>query len=146
MQSLLTEVADVVQGSGPLRVVHSLTGDGINTNEAAAKRVFAHYSKMSGEMLLYFLVVWRCTSHQANLVVAVAICGKLLSKPLEQDTLCENCSRFFKYLLCDHCDDFAFALRQHIAQTLVVREYADLGAAPQISQATLDMQTLYGRE
>jgi len=84
--------------TSPLRVIHLLTGDGVNTNEAASKRLYQHYHNSSCETLRYFLLVWRCASHQANLCVEIAICGRLLPEPLDQNDLCANCSRFFKYL------------------------------------------------
>ncbi|CAK0811396.1 unnamed protein product [Prorocentrum cordatum] len=129
-----------------VRVVHLLIGDGINTNEAAAKRLFEHYGRRAGGILQYRLITWRCASHQANLVVEVALCGKLLSRPLEENDLAANCSRFFKYLLAEHCDQFATALRHHIASTLQFDRYDEKAAAPPPSEAVLNMQRLYGKD
>ena len=42
----------------------------------------------------YRLISLGCVSHQVNLVVQVAICGKVLAKPLLTDAICCACSRF----------------------------------------------------
>ena len=144
VQGIMKILAALPQRS--VRVVHLLIGDGINTNEAAAKRLFEHYGRRAGGILQYRLISWRCASHQANLVVEVALCGKLLSRPLEENDLAANCSRFFKYLLAEHCDQFATALRRHIASTLQFNRYDSKAAAPPPSEAVLNMQRLYGND
>ena len=132
-----------------VRVVHCLTGDGLNTNEAAAKRLLAHFSNGANCAVKYFLIVWRCASHQGNLVVLVAICGGLYANPLEKDELCANCSRFFKYVLPEHCDNFARNLFRHVSERLQVLPTpagGDALEAPQGPGATASLQRLYGRD
>jgi hypothetical protein len=82
--------------AAPLRVVHLLTGDGIPTNMAAARRVFHHFRQR--EAMCYRLLVWSCASHQANLVVQIAVCGSLTREPIQADSICATCSRLFKHL------------------------------------------------
>jgi hypothetical protein len=129
-----------------VRVLHCLTGDGINTNEAAAKRLHWHYTRSFRGRCKYFLIVLRCASHQANLCVQAALCGRILRQPLEQDELCANCSRFFKHLLADHCDEYAAALRSHVIGRLQFREYGPDEHIPSVSPMSRSLLTLYGRD
>jgi len=131
-----------------LRMIHLLTGDAVPTNEAAAKRVwkyFRHHARRLG--LRYSLLVIKCSSHQSNLVVQVAICGKVLKKAVEVDALCGTCSRLFKYLMADYLEDFATALkRQVLAKFSILEE--DEGSADTIMhrQHSKRMQELYGKD
>ena len=63
---------------GQVWLFHVLIGDGIPTNEAAAKYVWAlaQLGAPGGGALLYFLVLIKCASHQASLVNATASVGK----------------------------------------------------------------------
>ncbi len=106
-------------GRGPasrLRVIHLLTGDGVPTNMAAARRLLHSYRKDAH--VEYRLIVWLCAAHQANLVVQVAICGSLLADPVNQNGLCGTCSRLFKYLISDYFDEFSSSLRSWVTESL----------------------------
>lgn len=86
-----------------LKCIHLLTVDGINTNLNAARRLC--YKFCTDPRLNYSLISWKCASHVVNLVVVVAICGSLLSEPIEDDDECAACSRFFhviRYVLEPH--------------------------------------------
>ena len=100
-----------------VRVVHILCGDGINTNENASKRVlqfFRNHSTWGRFSLHYRVILIRCASHQANLVVLVGICQAQLAKAADKDEVCLNCVRLFKYLLPDYIGEFSSALRQYV--------------------------------
>ena len=61
-----------------LRCVHVLTGDSVNTNENAVRRLLFHFvrhSRWEDFTLEYRLVVWRRASHLANLCTMTAIRG-----------------------------------------------------------------------
>ena len=49
----------------PLRLVHLLTGDGIATNMAAARRLFRHFQQKAA--FQYRLLVWSCASRRLEL-------------------------------------------------------------------------------
>jgi hypothetical protein len=78
--------------------------------------------------------------------VQAALCGRILRQPLEQDELCANCSRFFKHLLADHCDEYAAALRSHVIGRLQFREYGPDEHIPSVSPMSRSLLTLYGRD
>ena len=102
-----------VQTPQCVRVVHILAGDNINTNENAAKRVYA-FVKQQERMLLirYSLLAWRCASHKANLIVNVAVCscyklagggfGRIVRKASTNSALAGTIVRLFKYLVADY--------------------------------------------
>lgn len=101
------------------RIIHCLVGDGVNTNENASKRLYKHFSDQgAASNFSYFLLVWKCASHQSNLVVNIAICGRFGGRPAEEDLVCCACSIFFKYLLADYVDEFAEGLRRHVVSRL----------------------------
>ena len=87
-------------GSGAieLRLVRWLIGDGVNTNENCAKRVLQYFTqaKIEGVVLKYSLLVVKCASHQANLVILVNIVGDVVAKPHLNDRLCATRSRSFE--------------------------------------------------
>lgn len=91
------------RGARRAKIIHLMVGDGIPTNEAAAKRLLHQYSikKAWGPEVQYRLLVWKCASHQSNLVVLVAIAGRMVADAVEQDDLCgrwmdvRGCVKFF---------------------------------------------------
>lgn len=62
-----------------VRFVHLITGDAINTNEAAARRVLYYSRNMLPRHVRYRMLVFRCAAHKCNLVTVAAICGRDLS-------------------------------------------------------------------
>ena len=61
----------------------------------------------------------KCASHQANLVVQVAVVGGMIQDPVNQCDLTAACSRFFKHLLPVCVEDILFSLRAWSQQNLV---------------------------
>ena len=108
------------------RVLHMLVGDGVNTNENASKRVLNHFlNQHPTGRVLYRLLVWRCASHQANLVVVVAIAGKLGGSVLDNSPLCATLSRLYKFLVPSYLDEFTAQLRNLVASTFELRTDVD---------------------
>ena len=66
----------------------------------------------------YAVVVWRCASHQINLIVAVAIVGELVSDPLDTCDVCAAFSRLYKHLIPMYVEGFAHMLNKHLMDTL----------------------------
>ena len=117
---------------GKLSIIHLVTGDGVNTNEAAARRVLFYFVAQSPlkHRIRYRIVVWKCGSHKANLIVMVAICGCSMSKPIDGNALCGAAVRLFKYLIPAYCDDFGRKLQLLVLDrvTLVHEALVDAGS------------------
>ena len=130
------------------RIIHLLIGDGVNTNENAAKRLWRYYqenTKWGGLKLKYHLIAIRCSSHQVNLVVVVAICGELLLNAVERNSICANATRLYKYLIRDYLEEFSANLKQHIADTMRVVGPDDPLVVDGLGRAkALQLQALYG--
>ena len=93
------------------RCIHLLTGDSVRTNDNAARRLLQHMRSWAPQhRMLYTLIVWLCASHQANLVVLVAICGGLVKDATKNDTICVACSRLCRHLMVDYSEEFSKAL------------------------------------
>lgn len=90
-----------------LRLIHCVTGDSINTNEAACRRLLAYFLEFQRrfpQVLQYSLLVTKCASHQANLVVQVAVVGGMIQDPVNHaadfsSTCCQSVWRTFCSLL-----------------------------------------------
>ena len=128
-----------------IRLVHMLIGDGLNTNENVAKRIF-YYFQTAGlvERVDYRLVVLKCSSHQSNLVVVVAIAGGKASNILDNCELCGTLSRVYKYLVPSYLEEFNHRLREIVLRRFVV--CSDIGSpATMASQAqNAKLVALYG--
>ena len=58
-------------------LIHLLVGDGVGTNEAAAKILIAWLRAQPwAARVRYFLLVVKCANHQANLAIGSAVSGK----------------------------------------------------------------------
>ena len=148
MESLVAGIPVEHRGSTKVRLIHLLTGDAIPNNEAAAKRVLEYFFRNARRLgLRYAILVFKCSSHQSNLVVQVAICGKILTKVLEVNALCGTCSRLFKYLMSDYLEDFASALKKEVVANLSIVEEDDVSADTLMHRKhSKDMQQLYGED
>lgn len=87
--ALISTVNDILQNllggalaSDQLKptVVHSITGDAINTNENACRYVLRHFShtRAWSSRINFRMVVFRCAAHKCNLVSVAAVCGRSL--------------------------------------------------------------------
>ena len=130
-----------------LRFIHLLTGDSVNTNINAAKRLlqfFLNKPRFENVNLQYSLVTWKCVSHVVNLIVVVAIVGQLLGNPAEQDDVCAAASRFYKYLVHDYIEQYNMALYMFLSSNFRVL----VGSVDMVSEetrnATGQLQLLYG--
>ena len=121
-----------------VRLIHLLVGDGIPTNYAASRRLWSAVGRAQLQVD-YNLLIFRCSAHQANLTVVVAICNEQLQQPVEQNPICAACSRLFKHLMVDYAEEFALSLRLFVERHLQLR--------PLESRSTEEgqkLQTLYG--
>ena len=124
-----------------IRVVHILAGDGIGTNENAAKRVLAFVPARWPEVE-YMCVSMKCASHQANLAMAVAVAGQAGKRSeLSENDLCANVSRLCKYVLADAGELLLHRLRVHLLQTT---RFVTEPVSPEAATALRNLQALYG--
>ena len=114
---LLTTILGDETPAVPLQVLHVCTGDGINTNAAALKRVYRYMAKTwsKKDWISYRLLNWKCSSHRANLVVQYVVCDG------QRDSLLRaNCSRLYKYIIPAYADEIGHNLRTYVVEKLVV--------------------------
>jgi hypothetical protein len=128
-----------------IRVARILIGDALNTNENAAKRVL-HFMSTEGvvEGVDYRLVVLKCSSHQSNLVVVVAIAGGKASNVLDTCELCGTLSRLYKYLLPSYLEDFTARLRDIVLRRFSVHSDESSDATRAGQQENVRLPELYG--
>ena len=151
--SVLAEKLDARQTD--LWFLHVLVGDGIGTNEAAARRVLAAVRRQPlAPGLRYMLMVVKCANHQANLVVGSAVHGLAakigfsttaalincpnpfeskrvaFTDPGPHTHVCGAIVRLFKYLVADYYHEFYAALRGHV-ETLQFLLQQPAGSRPE---------------
>ena len=102
-------------------LVHVIVGDGVATNEAACRRLWARARKepLAAGRLRYFLAVYKCSTHQANLAAKSAVvgaaavaaaattCAEAGREP--HTVVCGVVTRLYKYLVNDYFEEFATA-------------------------------------
>ena len=107
----------------PIWLMHVLVGDGVGTNEAAAKILLSWFQRSPlPDGLVYFVMNVKCANHQANLVVGSVVAGRAalvgtnvcsgfgsapwhsrVDKHLSTSAanhVCGTIVRMFKYLVC----------------------------------------------
>ena len=102
---------------------HIIVGDGIATNEAAAKFLWSCMQQRGlGRGTRYFLLLIKCGTHQVGLTAKSAVVGRaaaVAGGKLYQD-IAGVCVRLFKYLICDYYDEFVFSAHEWALRHLEV--------------------------
>ena len=132
-----------------VRLIHIVVGDGIPTNENAVKRAYPILKKLCADLgIHYSLIPLVCASHMGNLLVQVAICGKIEKKPEEASFLCGTLVRLFKYVLPDYTEELSKGLSNQVLRMLRVVRPADAAAVPDGGDVLLaaKLQKLYGKD
>ena len=144
-------------------LIHWLVGDGVGTNEAAAKILIAWLGAQPlAARVRYFLLVVKCANHQANLAIGSAVSGKTalagsryagsLEAPLVARALahakksvatevCGAVVRLFKYLVSDYYADFLSNLHDIVGR---IAPAAASAFRQQQFQTWRGMQRVYG--
>ena len=136
----------------PLRLIYILTGDGINTNLASAKKMFSFFAQNAsyhGTRVDLRLWCVRCASHVANLVVLVALVGEIISAPVDNSDLCAALVRWYKYIVPQYVEELNSSLRSFLLSNFRVQvgDPNDCNLhEPNLRQKSLDLQRLYGRD
>ena len=124
-------------------VCHILTGDGIATNEAAARWVLAYMRAWCQRIgFVYRQMCIICGGHTSNLVVLTALCGGFVKEPQKTDSICANSSRVFRHLMVDYSEEFSMSLWRWLeSETRLLQEHEVDSVA---MAAAKDLQKLYG--
>ena len=145
IKAMMAAIGGNRNGCSRIRLIHCVTGDAIPTNAAAMRRLYHYWRQDVDEhnMIEYMLVGFVCSSHQCNLVVQVAVVGRLMWRPEENDTLTANCSRWFRHLLSDYAEEYALSLKIYVDNP----DHVHMSLArppPAAQQRTSNLLKLYG--
>ena len=102
---------------------HVLVGDGIATNEAAAKRLWQCLQDRGlGPRVRYLLVLVVCGTHQAGLAAKSSVQGRAasLARGELHATVIGVAVRLFKYLINDYFDEYVYSVNEWVLRDLVV--------------------------
>ena len=120
--------------------VHVLVGDGINTNEAAAKILWSCVTAVPlAPNVRYFLILVKCATHQAALSAKAVVEGlpALLAGGELHKALVGTAVRLFKYVLCDYFEDVCAAVHRWVDQVLEVLDPSKADLTSQQQAAAL---------
>ena len=131
-------------------MLHCLIGDGIPTNVAAAKILWAfrdHVCEQDGTVVRYFLLVGKCGTHQTALSAKNGIVGRVAAAAAGDSTEYEgvtaNAVRLFKYLVPDYYEDFKKSVATWVHDYLKVLLPSGAGELPQDRAQAGSLQVLY---
>ena len=135
--------AEGMATSSPIWLVHIIVGDGIATNEAAARQLWANAMRKAvvpgGR---YFLILIKCGNHQAALTAKYAVVGEGAKAVSSDAAACEDvtatCVRLFKYVVGDYYEELVKSCGQW-ARASVGRNFSLLSSQPQAAA----LQNLY---
>ena len=123
-------------------VFHLLVGDGIPTNEAAAKVVWACMRQRPlAPRVRYFLAVVKCAVHQVALSAKCGVIGvaaETAGGKVYKD-IAGVAVRLFKYLLLDYYEEFCTSAREWVLRALRLVEHSEaertlLGRGPDVNK------------
>ena len=104
-------------------VIHILVGDGIPTNEAAAKLLLSCIEERElAPGTRYFLIVVKCATHQSGLSARSAVEGRAAAAAGGElyQIISGVTVRLFKYVICDYFEEFVASVREWLLQKLEV--------------------------
>ena len=102
---------------------HVLVGDGIATNEAAAKRLWQCLEDRGlGPRVRYLLVLVVCGAHRAGLAAKSSVQGRAarVARGELHATVIGAAVRLFKYLINDYFDEYVYSVNEWVLRDLVV--------------------------
>ena len=126
---------------------HILIGDGIATNEAAAKIL---WTCMQLQPLApgtrYFLAVLKCATHQTGLTAKSSVVGRAAATGAGESELYKAitgvATRLFKFVINDYFEEFVFSVREWVCADLLVQP-AEAGEDLAATGAAKALQRLY---
>ena len=145
LHSVASAVREARVGSfnGRMRLIHCIVGDGVAANQLAARLLWQWMQRDGCKN--YYLLVFTCSTHAANLVVRAAICTeeeKRQDQSVDGHPIVATSVRLFKYLLPEYGLSFIERLQSYVSEKLLVHP----GQFPprDIQQEWKNLQTLYG--
>ena len=115
-------------------LVHIIVGDGIPTNLAAAKLLWACVAQVQlGTQVRYFIVVVKCGTHQAALSAKSGVVGSFAAAAGGDlyKTVAGTAVRLFKYIINDYYEEMVNNVRAWVSRQLrVLGPREGTGAAP----------------
>ena len=99
-------------------MMHTLIGEGIPTDLAAARLVWACVAERPlAQHVRYFLFVVKCATHQAALSAKAGVSGSFAEAAGGQlyKTICGTAVRLFKYLVNDYYEEFCSTARDWVS-------------------------------
>ena len=91
--------------------------------------------------------MWKCASHQANLLCALAVCGSLSADKKNDSTLCGTLTRMYKYIFPYYILELTWSLRQYVqAHFKLVVEEEPSEETMQHKERTQRLLELYGED
>lgn len=126
---------------------HVVIGDGIGTNEAAGKTLWACVRQRPlAPGTRYFLVVLKCVTHQTGLTARSSVEGRAAAMGAGGSELYKAltgvAARLFKFVICDYFEEFVFSVREWVVAALVVQP-AEAGEDAAATGAAAALQLLY---
>ena len=125
---------------------HMLVGDGIETNEKAAKYLWTCLQQEGlGPRVRYFLLVIVCGTHQMGLTAKSAVTGRAAACATGgelHDDIAGVTVRLFKYLIKDYFEEFVASVDEWVSRDLKLVRHDAADLAGQAS--TAKMRNLYG--
>ena len=125
-------------------MMHILIGDGIPTNLAAAKLMWASVAERPlGSRVRYFLLVVKCATHQAALTAKAAVTGSFANAAGGElyKSMCGTAVRLFKYLVNDYYEEFCSTARDWVSTQLRVLAHGN--GARQLATGLQDLYTAH---
>ncbi len=125
LRRVLSEILPGSATGGPeIWLLHILVGDGIYTNEAAAKQLWANVQRLPMVPCgRYFLVVVKCGNHQAALSAKYAVVGdaaKAVSVGTAFTLVTASAVRLYKYALGDYYEEFVSSCHDWVRRTVAL--------------------------
>ena len=118
LRSVVASVTPQPQAAAPeIWVIHVLLGDGIATNEKAAKILWACVKQRHlAPGARYMLLCLKCLTHQAGLTAKSSVMGRTATTGAGEGELHKAitgvASRLFKFVICDYFEEVVFS-RSH---------------------------------
>ena len=114
-------------------LLHVLVGDGIGTNEAAAKLLWACIQERGlGPRVRYLLMVIICGTHQTGLAAKSAVAGRAAAvaarEKLHED-IAGVTVRLYKFLINDYFDQFVASINEWIFRDLEILQPHEVDTA-----------------
>ena len=126
---------------------HILVGDAINTNDKAARLLWACIEEKGlGPGIRYFLLVIVCGTHQVGLVAKSAVTGRAAAsvacgaRGLLHLEIAGVTVRLFKYLIRDYYEEFVVAVNEWVCRDLEIVMPSEADAPGQASPLSLRVQ------